>query len=67
MYSALKVDGQKLCDLARKGVEVERQGRKITVYSLNAEKINGEIILRILCSRGTYIRTLIEDIGEALG
>ncbi len=67
MYSALKVDGQKLCDLARKGVEIERQGRKITVYSLSAEEINGEIILKIFCSRGTYIRTLIEDIGEALG
>ncbi len=67
MYSALKVEGQKLCDLARRGVEVERQGRKITVYSLTAEEKNGDIILRILCSRGTYIRTLIEDIGEALG
>ena len=67
MYSDLKVYGQKLCDLARKGVEIERKGRKITVYSLSAEEKNGEIFLRILCSRGTYIRTLIEDIGTELG
>ncbi len=67
MYSALKVDGKKLYDLARAGVEVERKGRKITVYSLSAWMENNEIFLRVLCSRGTYIRTLVEDIGIALG
>jgi len=69
MYSALKMDGKKLYDLARQGIEVERKGRKITVYSITPEKSDAEseIILYVLCSRGTYIRTLIEDIGNALG
>jgi tRNA pseudouridine55 synthase len=67
MYSALKVEGKKLVDLARQGIEVERKGRKITVYSLSAEQSGEEIILNVVCSRGTYIRTLIEDIGAALG
>jgi tRNA pseudouridine55 synthase len=67
MYSALKVDGHKLVDLARMGVEVERKGRKITVYSLEAYMEDGEIVLDVMCSRGTYIRTLIEDIGKSLG
>lgn len=67
MYSALKVDGQKLVDLARKGIEVERKGRKITIYSLEAVELDGEIELSVVCSRGTYIRTLVEDIGASLG
>ncbi len=67
MYSALKVEGKKLVDLARQGINVERKGRKIKIYSLEAEMQGEEIILNVICSRGTYIRTLIEDIGEALG
>ncbi len=68
MYSALKVDGRKLCDLARKGQEVERQPRKITVHQLELVGIEeGLIRLRVRCSKGTYIRTLCKDIGEALG
>lgn len=67
MYSALKVGGRKLVDLARQGIEVERKGREITIYNLSAEKSEDEIQLSVLCSRGTYIRTLIEDIGRTLG
>ena len=67
MYSALKVGGRKLVDLARQGIEVERKGREITIYRLCAEKVGEEIQLSVLCSRGTYIRTLVEDIGNALG
>ena len=68
MYSALKVNGQKLCDLARKGKEVERQPRAITVYTLECLEFSGNTArLRVECSKGTYIRTLCKDIGEALG
>ena len=68
MYSALKVNGQKLCDLARKGKEVERQPRKITVFKLECLDFNGDTAkLLVHCSKGTYIRTLCKDIGEALG
>lgn len=70
MYSALKVGGQKLCDLARKGVEIERQPRPITVYSLElleADEERGRYLLDVKCSKGTYIRTLVSDIGAALG
>lgn len=70
MYSALKINGQKLCDLARRGIEVERSARPITIHSLGAEVIDeaaGLYRLEILCSKGTYIRTLCCDIGEALG
>ena len=68
MYSALKVNGQKLCDLARKGKEVERQPRKITVYALDCLEFSGNTAkLRVHCSKGTYIRTLCKDIGVALG
>ncbi len=68
MYSALKVNGQKLCDLARKGKEVERQPRVITVYTLECLEFSGNTArLRVECSKGTYIRTLCKDIGEALG
>ena len=68
MYSALKVNGQKLCDLARKGKEVERQPREIEIFELTCLEFTGETArLRVKCSKGTYIRTLCKDIGEALG
>ena len=68
MYSALKVNGQKLYELARKGKEVERQPRPVTIYELTLLSFeNNRISLRVRCSKGTYIRTLCEDIGEALG
>lgn len=68
MYSALKVDGQKLCDLARKGKEVERAPRPITIHELELLELDGSLArLRVRCSKGTYIRTLCKDIGEALG
>ena len=68
MYSALKVGGQKLYDLARKGKEVERQPRPITIHELTLLGMEAEgIRLRVRCSKGTYIRTLCKDIGEALG
>ena len=68
MYSALKVNGQKLCDLARKGKEVERQPREIEIFELTCLEFSGNTArLRIQCSKGTYIRTLCKDIGEALG
>ena len=68
MYSALKVNGQKLYDLARKGKEVERQPRPITIHELTllGMEANG-VRLRVRCSKGTYIRTLCKDIGETLG
>ena len=68
MYSAIKVNGQKLYDLARKGREVERQPRPITIHELELLAFSGsEARLRVRCSKGTYIRTLCKDIGEALG
>ena len=68
MYSALKVNGQKLCDLARKGKTVERQPRPITIHELTLlERTENTLRLRVRCSKGTYIRTLCKDIGEQLG
>ncbi len=68
MYSALKIDGQKLCDLARKGKEVERQPRAIEILELECLEFAGDTArLRVRCSKGTYIRTLCKDIGAALG
>ena len=68
MYSAIKINGRKLCDLARKGVEVERQSRPVTIKSLELlGEENGDFILRVRCSKGTYIRSLVGDIGERLG
>ena len=68
MYSAIKVNGQKLCDLARKGREVERKPRIITIHELTLLGMEADgIHLRVRCSKGTYIRTLCKDIGEALG
>ena len=68
MYSALKVGGQKLCDLARRGEVIEREARPVTVYSIEAQRLNDrEYFLDVVCSKGTYIRTLCADIGAALG
>lgn len=68
MYSAIKINGQKLCDLARKGIEVERKPRKVNIYSAEVSNFNGEeFSLSVHCSKGTYIRTLCDDIGKHLG
>ena len=68
MYSAIKINGQKLCDLARKGKEVERKSRTVTIFALDFLGMTGnDVRLRVHCSKGTYIRTLCKDIGEALG
>ena len=68
MYSALKVNGQKLYDLARQGKEVERKSRKITIFRLECLSFDGASAkLLVHCSKGTYIRTLCKDIGQALG
>ncbi len=70
MYSAVKVGGKKLYELARRGVEIERRARPVTIYRL--ELIDGpekgdEFLLHVVCSKGTYIRTLIHDIGQTIG
>ncbi len=69
MYSALKVNGQKLVDLARRGVTIEREARRIRIYSAELEPtaLSDEYYLTVSCSKGTYIRTLCADIGERLG
>ena len=68
MYSALKVGGRKLVDLARQGIEVERESRKIHIDKIEGEYISdNENKLCVTCSKGTYIRTLCADIGKALG
>ena len=68
MYSAIKVNGQKLYELAGKGREVPREPRPVTIFDLTFLGFeNGAIRLRVHCSKGTYIRTLCKDIGEALG
>lgn len=69
MYSALKVGGKKLCDLAREGVTVERTARPITIHSIQVEPVDDmwDHRLSVSCSSGTYIRTLCADIGKALG
>lgn len=69
MYSAIKVNGQKLYDIARRGGEVERKMRNITIYELELVEKRSETdyALRVVCSKGTYIRTLCHDIGAALG
>jgi len=67
MYSALKVGGQKLCDLARRGLEVERKPREVRIFSLEAKRLSErEYSIDVVCSKGTYIRTLCADIGAAL-
>ena len=68
MYSAIKVNGKKLYELARKGREIERESRKITIFELEMlEFLGDKVRLRVRCSKGTYIRTLCKDIGQALG
>lgn len=68
MYSALKHQGQPLYKLARKGVDIERCARKITIYSLNWHRVDKDHIeMTVHCSKGTYIRSLVEDIGDVLG
>lgn len=68
MYSAIKVGGKKLCDLARKGEEVERKPRMVKVYDIKIKEISEDgFIIDVLCSKGTYIRTLGFDIGQKLG
>lgn len=68
MYSALKVDGKKLCDLARAGVTVERRARPVKIYEIAILEIDlPRVRMKVSCSKGTYIRTLCHDIGETLG
>ena len=68
MYSALKVNGKKLYELARQGVEAERKARRITIEKIEIDKIClPEVVMTVTCSKGTYIRTLCHDIGEKLG
>ena len=68
MYSAIKINGTKMYDLARKGIEVERKTRKVTIYGFEFIDFDfPKATFKITCSKGTYIRTLIDDLGEALG
>lgn len=68
MYSAIRKDGRRLYELARKGEEVEREPRQVRIHELTPlERKGNELRLHVRCSKGTYIRTLVEDIGEALG
>ena len=67
MYSALKQNGVRLYELARKGIEVEREGRLINIYNIEDIKINNPYVsMKVTCSKGTYIRSLCEDIGNKL-
>ncbi len=72
MYSAVSVDGQRLYDLARKGIEVERKSRRVEIKKLTlcrdlCNESKNEYVIDVVCSKGTYIRTLIDDIGRKLG
>lgn len=68
MYSALKVDGKKLYELARAGKEVERRARPVVIHEIEILELNLPVVkMRVMCSKGTYIRTLCHDIGERLG
>ena len=72
MYSAVSVDGQRLYDLARRGIEVERQARKVEIKSLSlCKELSNEkenvYTIDVVCSKGTYIRSLIDDLGKKLG
>jgi tRNA pseudouridine55 synthase len=68
MHSAIKVDGKPLYKLAHQGIEIERKPRRVTIYALELLSIQGDTLeIDVSCSKGTYIRTLAEDIGEALG
>lgn len=68
MYSAIKVNGRPLYSLARKGIEIERKAREVIIHNIEILSINGNsITFKVLCSKGTYIRTLVSDIGDILG
>ena len=68
MYSAVRVNGKRLYELARKGIEAEREKRPIEIFSIHMEEIRLPlVVMTVVCSKGTYIRTLCHDIGEALG
>ena len=69
MYSAIKINGQKLYELARKGTEIQRSARNITIFELEllGQTDDGDWTLRVRCSKGTYVRTLCHDIGQVLG
>ncbi|MBE3762901.1 tRNA pseudouridine(55) synthase TruB [Vibrio parahaemolyticus] len=68
MFSALKYQGKPLYEYARKGIEVPRESRKITVYEIILHRFEGdEVEMEVLCSKGTYIRTIVDDLGEMLG
>lgn len=68
MYSAIKQNGKKLYELARQGIEVERKPRKVTIKSIDINEIDGSrVVITVSCSKGTYIRTLCDDIGTRLG
>lgn len=68
MYSALKVEGRPLYELARKGIEISREARSVHIYRLQLIDFQSDVLkLEVQCSKGTYVRTLIEDIGEQLG
>ncbi len=68
MYSALKFEGKPLYEYARKGIEIERKSRQITIHDIKLMKIEAsKMTVEVFCSKGTYIRTLAEDIGQALG
>lgn len=68
MYSAVKIGGKKLYELARQGTEIERQPRTVTIFDLQLTEFHGETaVLEVSCSKGTYIRTLCHDLGQALG
>lgn len=68
MYSALKHNGRRLYELAREGIEVERKPRKVRIYDIGFQGLVGDTLsLEVSCSKGTYVRTLVEDIGEILG
>lgn len=68
MYSAIKVNGRKLYELAREGVEIERKARSVEIYQINLQSIELPFVtFEVSCSKGTYIRTLCQDVGEKLG
>ena len=66
MYSAIKINGQKLVNLARNGIEVEREARDVEIFDLKIESQSDDYRMNVVCSKGTYIRTLCTDIGDAL-
>ena len=68
MYSAIKVNGQPLYKLARQGIEIERKSRQVTIFKMGlVSQSHAEIVLDITCSKGTYVRSIAEDLGEAIG